>query len=428
MRFGRADVVGALGRDRRGLDAEAGLAHRGGGLGDDAVARRAALGEREVEALEVERRRRSPRARARAAPGRAAPGRSGRPRGRRWRRDRAWRARYPAGRRRRQVRWRRCPHEHCSWCGEAVPADDGFRAFEPAGERRAVFCRLEHVVPWVIRGAHWAPARDRRRRAARRARAGLRAVRRAARRHAGPARPPPRRAPDRRRVLRRRAPARSGRRPAGAGPEAPAQAGADGRAQRRAAQEADDDPEGADGGGGEERLAPADRGDDPARRGVAGRDAADERGERPGVGLGERALRGDLPDELAAGGDQRGDRDARQQRERRHHGERAGQRERQRDERHDRERPQVGGRQVDAVARGRRRSRPPQALPSDQIAISGPASAGLPSDSPNAGNATSAAPTQKPIGSVVATSVRTPGLRSAPRRPPVSCAWSPPGS
>jgi hypothetical protein len=48
--------------------------------------------------------------------------------------------------------------EHCSWCGESVPPDDGFRAFEPVGERRAVFCRLEHVVPWAIRGAHWAPA------------------------------------------------------------------------------------------------------------------------------------------------------------------------------------------------------------------------------------------------------------------------------
>lgn len=48
--------------------------------------------------------------------------------------------------------------EHCSWCGETVAPDDGFRAFEPAGERRAVFCRLEHVVPWVIRGAYWWPA------------------------------------------------------------------------------------------------------------------------------------------------------------------------------------------------------------------------------------------------------------------------------
>jgi hypothetical protein len=36
-----------------------------------------------------------------------------------------------------------------------VEADDGFRLFEPAGSRRAVFCRLEHVVPWAIQGAHW---------------------------------------------------------------------------------------------------------------------------------------------------------------------------------------------------------------------------------------------------------------------------------
>ena len=45
--------------------------------------------------------------------------------------------------------------EGCSWCGTAVEADDGFRAFEPAGERRAVFCRLEHLVPWAIQGPHW---------------------------------------------------------------------------------------------------------------------------------------------------------------------------------------------------------------------------------------------------------------------------------
>lgn len=45
--------------------------------------------------------------------------------------------------------------ETCDWCGNAVEADDGFRAYEPAGERRAVFCRLEHVVPWGLQGAHW---------------------------------------------------------------------------------------------------------------------------------------------------------------------------------------------------------------------------------------------------------------------------------
>lgn len=45
----------------------------------------------------------------------------------------------------------------CSWCGAGVEADDGFRAYEPAGERRAAFCRLEHVVPWSMQGAHWDP-------------------------------------------------------------------------------------------------------------------------------------------------------------------------------------------------------------------------------------------------------------------------------
>src|SRR5919205_642443 len=45
----------------------------------------------------------------------------------------------------------------CTWCGAAVEPWDGFRAYEPAGGRRAVFCRLEHVVPWAIRGAHWEP-------------------------------------------------------------------------------------------------------------------------------------------------------------------------------------------------------------------------------------------------------------------------------
>jgi hypothetical protein len=36
-----------------------------------------------------------------------------------------------------------------------VEPGDGFRAYEPVGERRAVFCRLEHVVPWALRDAHW---------------------------------------------------------------------------------------------------------------------------------------------------------------------------------------------------------------------------------------------------------------------------------
>jgi hypothetical protein len=45
--------------------------------------------------------------------------------------------------------------EGCTWCGQAVDVDDGFRLYEPAGERRAAFCRLEHMVPWAMQGAHW---------------------------------------------------------------------------------------------------------------------------------------------------------------------------------------------------------------------------------------------------------------------------------
>lgn len=50
--------------------------------------------------------------------------------------------------------------ERCTWCGTAVEPDGGFRAFEVAGARQAVFCRLEHIVPWAIRGAYWEPAPD----------------------------------------------------------------------------------------------------------------------------------------------------------------------------------------------------------------------------------------------------------------------------
>lgn len=45
--------------------------------------------------------------------------------------------------------------EACTWCGVEVEAGDGFRAYEPAGARRAVFCRLEHVIPWAMQDAHW---------------------------------------------------------------------------------------------------------------------------------------------------------------------------------------------------------------------------------------------------------------------------------
>ena len=42
--------------------------------------------------------------------------------------------------------------EVCSWCGVGIDRDDGFRLAEPVGERKAAFCRLEHVVPWVDPG------------------------------------------------------------------------------------------------------------------------------------------------------------------------------------------------------------------------------------------------------------------------------------
>ena len=47
----------------------------------------------------------------------------------------------------------------CSWCGTDIGRDEGFRATEPEGERVAAFCRLEHIVPWAIQGAHWNPGR-----------------------------------------------------------------------------------------------------------------------------------------------------------------------------------------------------------------------------------------------------------------------------
>jgi hypothetical protein len=44
-----------------------------------------------------------------------------------------------------------------SWCGVDIGPEEGFRAAEPEGERKAAFCRLEHIVPWAIQGAHWEP-------------------------------------------------------------------------------------------------------------------------------------------------------------------------------------------------------------------------------------------------------------------------------
>lgn len=43
----------------------------------------------------------------------------------------------------------------CSWCGRAIDAGDGYRLTEAPRARRAAFCRLEHVIPWSIRGERW---------------------------------------------------------------------------------------------------------------------------------------------------------------------------------------------------------------------------------------------------------------------------------
>jgi len=45
--------------------------------------------------------------------------------------------------------------ERCTWCGAAVDRDDGYRVREDPGARSAVFCRLEHVVPWAMRDPRW---------------------------------------------------------------------------------------------------------------------------------------------------------------------------------------------------------------------------------------------------------------------------------
>ncbi len=43
----------------------------------------------------------------------------------------------------------------CTSCGRATDSSDGYRLVEEPGARRAAFCRLEHVIPWAIRGARW---------------------------------------------------------------------------------------------------------------------------------------------------------------------------------------------------------------------------------------------------------------------------------
>lgn len=43
----------------------------------------------------------------------------------------------------------------CSWCGADVDERDCWRAHDVSGEQEVVFCRLEHVVPWAMKGPAW---------------------------------------------------------------------------------------------------------------------------------------------------------------------------------------------------------------------------------------------------------------------------------
>ena len=39
-----------------------------------------------------------------------------------------------------------------------IAGRDWWHAREASGEREAVFCRLEHVVPWAMKGPGWSAA------------------------------------------------------------------------------------------------------------------------------------------------------------------------------------------------------------------------------------------------------------------------------
>lgn len=40
---------------------------------------------------------------------------------------------------------------NCSWCGADAPIEGGYRLIDFDGRRRLAFCRLEHVIPWIMR-------------------------------------------------------------------------------------------------------------------------------------------------------------------------------------------------------------------------------------------------------------------------------------
>jgi hypothetical protein len=43
----------------------------------------------------------------------------------------------------------------CDWCGVGLDEDEGLRLIQPQRNLGASFCRLEHVVPWLMQKNDW---------------------------------------------------------------------------------------------------------------------------------------------------------------------------------------------------------------------------------------------------------------------------------
>jgi hypothetical protein len=44
---------------------------------------------------------------------------------------------------------------NCDWCGVRLDEDEGPRLLQPQRNLGAAFCRLEHVVPWLMQKNDW---------------------------------------------------------------------------------------------------------------------------------------------------------------------------------------------------------------------------------------------------------------------------------
>ena len=43
----------------------------------------------------------------------------------------------------------------CDWCGVGLDEDEGLRLIQPKRNLGASFCRLEHMVPWLMKKNDW---------------------------------------------------------------------------------------------------------------------------------------------------------------------------------------------------------------------------------------------------------------------------------